>query len=193
MFNYPNNKKIKNQKTFNFTEEKSKGMSFEEEITKANNYYLANDIAHIYKKPTPIKILDVKNYNENFEKKSLITKAVFEKRSTTDYNGLYKGFYIDFEAKETVNLKFNINSNLHEHQKKHLLSIYKHGGVAFVLLNMKKYNKVFLIEINKLIEEKKSQVTIDYLIENGYEIEVNNIYLDYLKAVDEILKRRING
>ena len=70
-------------------------MTLESEINDSNKYYLEKDIAVIYKKPTPIKV--VKQVNEK------ITDAYFEKPSTTDYSGLYKGKYIDFEAKETKN------------------------------------------------------------------------------------------
>ena len=34
-----------------------RGMVLEEDINETNRYYLDNDIAIIYKKPTPIKIL----------------------------------------------------------------------------------------------------------------------------------------
>ena len=56
-------------------------MTLEHEINDTNKYYLENDIAVIYKKPTPVKVL--KRVNEK------IVKAYFEKPSTTDYNGLY--------------------------------------------------------------------------------------------------------
>ena len=35
----------------------NRGMNLENDLNDSNNYYLVNDIAVIYKKPTPIKIL----------------------------------------------------------------------------------------------------------------------------------------
>ena len=93
-------------------------MTLESEINDSNKYYLEKDIAVIYKKPTPIKV--VKQVNEK------ITDAYFEKPSTIDYSGLYKGKYIDFEAKETKNNTSFPIKNIHPHQIKHLENVIKH-------------------------------------------------------------------
>lgn len=93
MITYPNN--IKKNTKYKEKEYGNRGMTLEAELNDSNKYYLESNIAVIYKKPTPIKV--VKQVNEK------IVKAYFEKPSTTDYNGLYKGKYVDFEAKETKN------------------------------------------------------------------------------------------
>ena len=36
---------------------KNRGMTLEDDINKSNQYYIENNIAYIYKKPTPIKKL----------------------------------------------------------------------------------------------------------------------------------------
>ena len=77
-------------------------MTLEAELNESNKYYLDNDIAVIYKKPTPVKV--VKQVNEK------IVNAYFEKPSTTDYNGLYNGKYVDFEAKETTKTAFPLQN-----------------------------------------------------------------------------------
>ena len=92
----------------------NRGMGLENEINLSNEYYRINDKAYIYKKPTPIKLVDVDYKN------GVIKKAFFQTPSTTDYNGIYKGKYIDFEAKETKSsTSFNLN-NIHAHQIEHL-------------------------------------------------------------------------
>ena len=75
-----------------------RGMNFEAEINATNEYYLSRGLAVIHKKPTPIQIVKV-DYPQRSRAK--ITEAYFRQASTTDYSGVYKGHYIDFEAKET--------------------------------------------------------------------------------------------
>lgn len=186
MFNYPNQKKVAIKSTV-ISNVNKRGLDFEEEINQANNFYVNNDIAHIYKKPTPIKVLKISQSKDKFNKRTKITDAFFEKKSTTDYNGVYKSRYIDFEAKETKEKIFNLKNNLHKHQKEHLQAVKRHGGIAFILINMKLYNRVFLIEIDK-IKEENLKLGIEDLEKNAYEINRNkSIYLDYLKIVDQII------
>lgn len=58
-------------------------MTLEEEINESNEYYLVNNQAVIYKKPTPIQIVSV-----DYPKRSraVIKEAYFRQASTTDYN-----------------------------------------------------------------------------------------------------------
>ena len=80
-------------------------MFLENIINDSNTYYNTNDKCLIYKKPTPIKLVKV-DY-----KVGRINEAYFETPSTTDYNGIYKGKYIDFDAKENnKKKKFNLDN-----------------------------------------------------------------------------------
>lgn len=93
------------------------GMSLEKDIEHSNTFYLKSDIAVIHKKPTPVQIVNV-NYPKR--SKAVINEAYFRTPSTTDYNGVYQGYYIDFEAKETKNkTSFPLN-NIHDHQVEHM-------------------------------------------------------------------------
>lgn len=135
-FNYPTGSAINNP---NFESAKIKsapvygnrGMSLEEEINTSNTYYLAHDIAVIHKKPTPIQIVKV-----DYPKRSAATikEAYFSKASTTDYNGVYKGKYIDFDAKETTNVSSFPLKNFHEHQIKHMKKCLKADGICFTIV-----------------------------------------------------------
>ena len=67
-------------------------------INATNDYYLSQGLAVIHKKPTPIQIVQV-DYPQRSRAK--IVEAYFRQASTTDYSGVYNGYYIDFEVKET--------------------------------------------------------------------------------------------
>ena len=164
-------------------------MNLEDDINSSNKYYLDNDIAVIYKKPTPIKVVKV-DYNKRINTK--ITEAYYEIPSTTDYNGIYKGRYIDFEAKETKSkTSFSLN-NIHKHQIDHLIKVKNHGGISFLIIRFTTINKTFLLETQKLEEflynnERKS-IPLSYINDNGYLINENyNPRLEYIKIVDEIM------
>lgn len=180
---YPN-AIVKNKKTVSYS---NRGMNLEYDINVTNEYYLTNDIAVIYKKPTPITINKV-DYPSR--KDAIIKEAHFKTPSTTDYNGIYKGKYIDFEAKETKLKSFPLQ-NIHKHQLEHLKKIVNHGGIGFVIVSFTTLGDVFLIPIEKIFtyieKTNKKSIPYNYFKEEGYIINYNyNPRLDYLKIIDEI-------
>ena len=189
MVNYPNMKKNPIL-TVNSTSQKHytahRGMSLEEDISLSNQYYLSHDIAVIYKKPTPIQIVKV-DYPRRESAK--IVEAYYKTPSTTDYNGIYRGRYIDFEAKETKVKTFPF-ANISKHQIDHLQKIINHGGIAFVIIAFTSLNEVYLIDeshmINDYYHSQRKSITyqkikdLGHLIPQGYQPR-----LDYLKVVDD--------
>ena len=174
----------KSKKTITYS---NRGMNLEYDINVTNEYYLINDIAVIYKKPTPITINKV-DYPSR--KDAVIKEAHFKIPSTTDYNGIYRGKYIDFEAKETKLKSFPLQ-NIHKHQLDHLEKIVNHGGIGFLIVAFTTVNEVFLLPITDFInyidKTKKKSVPYTFFKENGYLIDYNyNPRLDYLKIIDEI-------
>lgn len=184
--NYPNGAKKKiNTITIHETNYKNRGMDLEKDLNDTNKYYIEHSRAYIYKKPTPIKLVKV-DY-----KKNKITEAYFDTPSTTDYNGIYKGMYIDFEAKETVNTKGFPLANIHKHQIEHLKNIYKEQGISFLIVRFTKINKTYLLLTNHLIDFidniKKSVIPLHYFEENGYLIKDKFLpRVDYLEIIDKI-------
>ena len=170
-----------------FVSQSNRGMELENDLNETNEYYLLNDIAVIYKKPTPVTINKV-NYKSRVD--AVISEAHFNTKSTTDYNGLYKGKYIDFEAKETKQKSFPL-SNIHKHQIEHLKRIIKHGGIAFLIVRFALTDDIYYLDGKELFEfldknERKS-IPQSYFDEKGYKIKVRfNPRIDYLKIVDEI-------
>ncbi len=157
-------------------------MTLESEINDSNKYYLEKDIAVIYKKPTPIKV--VKQVNEK------IIDAYFEKPSTTDYNGLYKGKYIDFEAKETKNNTSFPLRNIHPHQIKHLENVINHQGICFLIVRFVNINETYLLFGTDFIQFIKTQtrksIPLSYFKEKGHLIKDKLIpKVDYIKIIDK--------
>ena len=138
---------------FKITEEnkiihyKNRGMSLEQEINESNEYYKENDIALINKKPTPIKIVKCQN--------NTITEAYFEHQSTTDYCGVYKGKFIDFEAKSVASKTSFPLSNIRKNQLTHAKNVIKNNGISFFLIefyNLEKYFILFSFDLFDFIE-----------------------------------------
>lgn len=183
--NYPNKKKVSNKNQIDYAH---RGMNLEGDINNSNKYYLENDIAIIYKKPTPVKVVKV-DYNKRINTK--ITEAYYEIPSTTDYNGIYKGKYIDFEAKETKSkTAFNLN-NIHPHQIKHLIDVKKHGAISFLIIRFTVLGKTFLLDTLYLSDfiknNNRKSIPLKYIEDNGYII--NEGYyprLDYIKLLDKL-------
>lgn len=188
--NYPNGIKKKNNNSFDSkTSHKNRGITLENEINSSNEYYREIEKAYIYKKPTPIKIVKVDYPSRD---KAVIKEAYFTVPSTTDYNGLYMGKYIDFEAKETKNKTSFPLSNIHEHQIKHLENIYKNNGISFLIVRFTKLNETYLLETNIFIDyinkENKKSIPIDFFREKAYLIKDGYCpKIDYLKIVDKII------
>ena len=180
---YPNS--IKKEYTKLEISHSNRGMNLETAINQSNEYYLRMDKAVIYKKPTPIGVVDVSYKNH----KKTIEKAYFKEQSTLDYNGLYRGKYIDFDAKETLNKTSFPLSNIHEHQTKHIRNILRHGGIAFLIIRMNNINYLLTGEdyLNYIDNEDRKSIPYNYIKEKGYIIkEAYQPSLDYLKVIDQI-------
>ena len=165
----------------------NRGLNLENDINLANEYYKINDVAYIYKKPTPIKLVKV-DY-----KLAKITEGYFDTPSTTDYNGLYKGHYIDFEAKETNNLTSFPLANIHKHQIKHIRNISTNGGICFLIVRFTKLNKNFLLTaedfINFIDNFDRKSIPLSYFEANAYILEYGYMpRLDYIKVIDHLLE-----
>lgn len=181
-----------NKQSNNLITHSNRGMSLENDLNITNEFYLNNDIAVIHKKPTSITIKKV-----DYKNGDIIKEAYFKTPSTTDYNGIYKGFYIDFEAKETRSKTSFPLSNIHSHQIKHLINIKKHGGIGFIIVKFSLLNKIYYLSIDDLAyfiehNERKS-IPVEYFEEKGKIIEyLYNPRIDYLKYVEEELNERNN-
>lgn len=196
MINYP----IKRKSQVKTTNYANLGMTLESDIEATNTYYLNHDIAVIHKKPTPIQVVSVSYPTRN---KAKITEAYYKTPSTTDFNGIYEGKYIDFDAKETNSKTSMPLKNVHEHQIEHLKQVDKQNGIAFLIVHFKKYNEYYLLPAKVLFsfwdtqhDKEKGRKSIPYsafqehafLIPFGYQPR-----LDYLKVVKTMLMPSLNN
>ena len=160
-------------------------MNLEKDINLSNEWYVEKGIALITKRPTPINVVRV-----DYSKGAKITDAYFEKQSTTDYNGVYKGRYLDFEAKNTKNrTSFPLN-NIEKHQITHLKRVIEHGGIAFFIIQFQDLQKVFLLDASFVIDfwENGDRKSIPYQVFEKEGIEIKQGYnprLFYIDAVEE--------
>ena len=182
ILNYPGNAKKQYNKPVSYG---NRGMILEDMINNSNQYYLDRDIAVIYKKPTPIQIVDTKIDTKG----KMITKAFFKEPSTLDYNGLYKGKYIDFDAKETQNKTAFPLQNIHEHQIKHMVNILNHGGISFLIIYIN--NEYYLLNGPDIVafinNNDRKSIPLSYIEEKGYIIPKKlNPCLDYLNIIDNL-------
>ncbi|MBE6145578.1 MAG: Holliday junction resolvase RecU [Firmicutes bacterium] len=160
-------------------------MNLENALNISNEYYLRNDKALIYKKPTPIGVVDVSYKNH----KKIIEKAYFKEQSTLDYNGLYRGRYIEFDAKETLNKTAFPLSNIHEHQTNQIRNVIKHGGIIFLVIRMNNINYLLTGEdyIYYIDNNNRKSISYNYIQEKAHIIkEAYQPQLDYLSVVDKI-------
>ena len=163
----------------------NRGMDLESDINLSNEWYRDQDIAVITKRPTPINIVKV-----DYSRGARITDAYFEKQSTTDYNGVYKGRYIDFEAKNTKSKTSFPLSNIEKHQIDHLKRVIKHGGIAFFIIQFQSRQEVYLLDASFVIDfwengERKS-IPYDVFLKDGILIKQGySPRLYYIDAIEQ--------
>lgn len=194
MIGYPNKKKISTTHSVsdNYTR---RGMSLEKDLNDSNAYYADCDRALIHKKPTPIQVVKVDYPARNSAK---ITEAYYKTPSTTDYNGIYRGRAVDFEAKETRSLTSFPFKSIHPHQIQHLKKVLYHGGIGFFIIRFLRYSETYLIDARILIDlyenGKKQSISYKELQELGSLIrESLTPRLCYLDNVDDLFfKEEIN-
>lgn len=179
MINYPTMKKNSEYIRKN-NNRANQGMALEEMINRTNEYYAANNIAFVNKRPTNIKILKTSD-------KYKITEAVFLTPSTLDYVGICDGYYIDFEAKETSSTKGFPMSNIASHQLDAMKSIISQKGITFAIVFLKSFGEIYLIDGQTLIDAYNNNIKIipyEDIKQIGHLIKENYFaVVDYIKIL----------
>lgn len=201
MFHYPNGKpykpksapnakqKDKKIKEFSFS---NRGKTLEDEINETNAYYLSRQLAIIHKKPVSIQIVKVE-----YPKRSaaVIREAYFRTPSTTDYNGVWNGYYVDFEAKETESKTSFPLKNVHEHQIVHMKNVTEQKGIAFTIVRFSKLDRYFFLPFSVLYDAwcdmkqgGRKSIPLSIFETKSYEIFPGyNPRIDYLTIIKKII------
>ena len=167
-----------------------RGMDFEAEINATNDYYLSHGIAVVHKKPTPIQVVHVE-YPKR--RRAKIVEAYYRQASTTDYSGVYRGYYLDFEAKETHQKQSFPLKNFHKHQIEHMKGVLKQDGLAFVLLHFSALSESYYLESSALIKfyethDGRQSMPIKLIRELGVSIPTDKIpRIPYLGIINKQL------
>ncbi len=168
----------------------NRGMTLEADINMTNDYYRGKDIALIYKKPTPIRVtkIDYKNHNK-------IKDAFFEHPSTLDYNGVYQGKYIEFDAKETTSRTSFPIANIHPHQIEHIKNVLKHHGIVFLIVRFVSLDENYILLGEDLIKflsaSDRKSIPYAYFENVGYPIKLKFApRLDYIETLKIMLEEK---
>ena len=164
----------------------NRGLDFEAEINQSNDYYVEKGLALITKRPTPIQTVKV-----DYAHGPKITEAFFQTQSTTDYNGVYKGHYVDFEAKECRSKTSFPLHNVPPQQIDHLKAVIRHGGIAFFLIRFALLDATYFLPASYLIafleSGKRQSIPVADIKTHGKKVpEGFRPRYDYLPLIDEV-------
>lgn len=181
------NRKKRNSKDLSFS---NRGKTLEDEINEANDYYIKRRLAIIHKKPVPVQIVKVEYPSRSA---AVIREAYFRTPSTTDYNGVWNGHYIDFDAKETASKTSFPLKNIHEHQMIHMQQVTEQNGMAFIIVRFSAFERYFIVPYEVLQKawqamengDRKS-IPFSTIEEEAYEIPTSYYpRIDYLPIIQQ--------
>ncbi|OOR21861.1 Holliday junction resolvase RecU [Bacillus cereus] len=164
----------------------NRGMHFEKLINLSNEMYQREGVALINKRPTPVKVLKVV-YGR-------VKDGYYASKSTVDYDGVYKGSAIAFEAKFTNKINRFDLKNIAQHQLDYLEKAEKMGAICFFLIEFSKDQAIFLVPLSviqsyvRMSQQPKGKKSIPragfdiygYLVE-----QTERAPVDYLQYIDE--------
>lgn len=164
-----------------------RGQAFENTLDYTNQIYKRQSRCLIHKRPTPVKVL-----KSNGKR---VLSGFYEAKSTVDYDGIYKGRAIVYEAKSTAEKRFDLKL-VQNHQIEYLQAAEDQGAVSFLIVEMRATRSVLILTnamIQKYIKDAKKggrkSIPLGDLEVYGYPVKSQNgVPLDYLSVVDQLLE-----
>ena len=184
--------KTEKEKDFSFS---NRGKTLEDEIDEANAYYLNRGLAVIHKKPVPVQIVKVEYPSRSA---AVIREAYFRTPSTTDYNGVWNGYYVDFDAKETSSKTSFPLKNIHTHQMTHMQQVTEQLGVAFILMRFSTLERYFIVPYevlqkawNAMEKGERKSIPLTQIEQEAYEIPTSYYpRIDYLNVLQRFIESK---
>lgn len=169
-----------------------RGMSFENLINMSNAIYERKGKAVINKRSTPMKIIGETKGGQHL--------CVFSEKSTVDYDGVYRGRSIQFEAKTIKEKRFPLNK-ITDDQIDFLNRSEAQGAICFLLVEMRARQTIYLVPnqmLQKYIRDAKNgarkSIPIDDMGVYAWLVESRNgVPLAYLDVVDKLIKEKVVG
>ena len=159
----------------------NRGQDLEDMIETSNERYKFEGKALVQKIPEPIRQISDIQQGGRFT-------AIYEKKSTVDYIGTYKGYALAFDAKSTkVETRFDL-SNVAKHQYEFMKNWHDNGGISFLVVLFKSHGEIYYLPFETLRywQEEADRKSIPYE-SFQYEIEANGlVQVDYLSVVDDL-------
>ncbi|MFJ7667142.1 Holliday junction resolvase RecU [Lysinibacillus sp. NPDC097195] len=176
----------------------NRGKTLEDEINEANDYYVKRQLAIIHKKPVPVQIVKVEYPSRSA---AVIREAYFRTPSTTDYNGVWNGHYIDFDAKETASKTSFPLKNIHAHQMTHMQQVKEHNGVAFIIVRFSAFERYFIVPYEVLQKAwhamdngGRKSILFSTIEKEAYEIKTSYYpRIDYLPVLQQFIEATSHG
>lgn len=161
----------------------NKGMYFENEVKKANDYYKMNGQALIQRISTPWQV-------RRAGKK--IISAFPVGKSTLDFRGTVKGgLSISFDCKESEDERGLPLKHIQPHQIKYMRNAILVNETTFLLCLIKPLDKRFYIPGDITIQywdrwqQNKGKRGFNFIPTQAMkQLQFKNIYLDYLKILE---------
>lgn len=167
----------------------NRGMFLETIINRTIEYFQNKKIAYLSKRHLPVKIYSFQGNQ---------VQGWLKEKTQTDYYGVYCGYYLDFEAKQTLSNSFII-ANLRQHQYEHLINVYNFGAISFLIVYFAKADAFFALNFEHLVNFIKAnpsikKIDLSFFEKHGYLIEL--IYpgvLDLEPIFKQLIKnKRLN-
>ncbi|WP_144499267.1 Holliday junction resolvase RecU [Bacillus sp. FDAARGOS_235] len=166
----------------------NKGMAFELLLNNTNRMYKAADIGVFNKRPTPVKVLKT-------DKRGNIKKSNWQEKSTVDYDGVYKGRAVYFEAKSTEKKTSFPLGYIHRHQIDYLKDTQEMGAICFFLIEFRTDHVIYFVPVSLVAEYYEAMlfnggrksIPREEFEKRAYIVpQTNRASVDYLYHVDKL-------